>query len=438
MAGVSQIWGDYLTRSPQPYMASKSLQETQRLDIINSVHAEHACIRIQERLANTMTTSEPGPIQELDALHRKITRLEEEKQELRDTLRNYKDRFATVFEHAGDSIFIVDPSSTRILAANTLSEHRFGYTQQELSNLALDQIEILAADNSPNVLAWESSFSGTQVYECHYRRKDGSTVPVEVSSRFSAIGGQPILVNFVRDISYRKRIEGEREQLIAELDAFAHTVAHDLKNPLGIIRGYANLLNGELDRPISDTANDYLEHIEQGIQKMVRLIDELLLFASVRRIENVPSNPLDMGPIVAETLKRLQWLIQEYQAKIILPDSWPVVMGYAAWVEEVWANYISNAIKYGGSPPTVELGATVQADDSVCFWVRDNGDGITPDDLPRLFKQFTRLGDTRVTGHGLGLSIVARIIEKLGGDVSCESAPGSGSTFRFTLPAAHL
>jgi len=382
-----------------------------------------------------MTTSEPEHLQEVDALHQKIARLEEENQTLHNTLNIYKDRFTTVFEHAGDSIFIIDPASTRFLAVNALAEHRFGYTQQELAELALDQIEILAVDNSPDVLAWESSFSGTRVYECHYRCKDGTTIPVEVSSRFSTIGGQPFLVNFVRDIRYRKRIEAEREQLIAELDAFAQTVAHDLKNPLGIIQGYANLLNGEFNASLSDTASDYLNQIDQGTQRMVRLIDELLLFASVRRMENFPLTPLDMGLIVAETRNRLQWLIQDYEAEITLPESWPVAMGYAAWIEEVWANYLSNAIKYGGKPPIVELGATVQRDNTICFWVRDNGDGITPDDLPRLFKQFTRLNDIRVTGHGLGLSIVSRIIEKLGGTVSCESTPGAGSTFSFTLPA---
>lgn len=384
-----------------------------------------------------MTASEPEHLQEVAALHRKIARLEEEKQNLHNTLQIYQDRFATVFEFAGDSIFIVDPSSTRILAANGLAEHRFGYTQQDLAELALDQIEILVVDNSPDVLAWESSFSGTRVYECHYRRKDGTLVPVEVSSRFSAIGGQPVLVNFVRDITYRKRIETEREQLIAELDAFAHTVAHDLKNPLSIIQGYACLLNGEFNSMFSSLANDYLNQIEQGIYKMARLIDELLLFASVRRMENFPLIALNMEPIVAEALKRLEWLIQEYGAEITLPESWPIAIGYPAWIEEVWANYLSNALKYGGNPPVIELGATVQPDDTICFWVRDNGNGISPNDLPRLFKQFTRLNDSHADGHGLGLSIVSRIIEKLGGTVDCDSVPGIGSTFSFTLPAAH-
>jgi signal transduction histidine kinase len=99
----------------------------------------------------------------------------------------------------------------------------------------------------------------------------------------------------------------------------------------------------------------------------------------------------------------------------------------------VWVNYVSNALKYGGRPPRVELGATPQ-DGVVRFWVRDNGAGLTAEDQERLFTEFTRLHQVRAEGYGLGLSIVRRIIEKLGGDVGVESEVGKGSTFYFTLP----
>jgi signal transduction histidine kinase len=111
-------------------------------------------------------------------------------------------------------------------------------------------------------------------------------------------------------------------------------------------------------------------------------------------------------------------------------------MGYAPWVEEVWVNYMSNAIKYGGCPPRVELGAEAQSKDGVRFWVRDNGRGISPEERDRLFTPFTRLSQIHVKGHGLGLSIVRRIVEKLGGAVTVESKVGRGSVFSFTLPAA--
>jgi signal transduction histidine kinase len=127
-------------------------------------------------------------------------------------------------------------------------------------------------------------------------------------------------------------------------------------------------------------------------------------------------------------------LIDEMQAEIVLPDVWPKAMGYSPWIEEVWVNYLSNGVKYGGQPPHLELGARVQNDGFVRFWVSDSGPGISPEDQTRLFTPFTQLEQVRVTGHGLGLSIVRRIVEKLGGEASVESEVGKGSTFSFTLP----
>jgi signal transduction histidine kinase len=109
-------------------------------------------------------------------------------------------------------------------------------------------------------------------------------------------------------------------------------------------------------------------------------------------------------------------------------------MGYAPWIGEVWINYISNALKYGGQPPHIELGTSIQIDNTVRFWVRDDGPGLTPEVQARLFVPFTQLKQIQTEGHGLGLSIVQRIIEKLGGRVGLESGPGKGSLFFFTLP----
>lgn len=128
-------------------------------------------------------------------------------------------------------------------------------------------------------------------------------------------------------------------------------------------------------------------------------------------------------------------MITDTQAEIKVPATWPIVLGHAPWIEEVWVNYLSNAIKYGGAPPYVEVGADMQADGTVRLWVRDNGDGIAPDVQARLFTPFTRLDQARARGYGLGLSIVRRIVEKMGGQVGMTSLgqPGQGSLFYFTL-----
>ena len=225
----------------------------------------------------------------------------------------------------------------------------------------------------------------------------------------------------------------ERDKLIGELDAFAHTVAHDLKNPLGLITGYVNFLRDNWSTIPAEKIQEFLQTIAQTGYKMSNIIEELLLLASIRQQEVKP-RPLDMGNIVSEALLRLDYMIEKYNAQIITCSEWPVALGHPQWVEEVWVNYISNGLKYGGRPPHLELGGTLCNNDTVCFWIQDNGPGLTPEAQAQLFTRFTRLDQTRAKGHGLGLSIVHHIVEKLGGKVGIESVVGQGSKFCFTLP----
>ncbi len=260
----------------------------------------------------------------------------------------------------------------------------------------------------------------------------------------------------------------ELEARNAELDAFAHTVAHDIKNSIASIVGFSNLIRFYADGGLApEVLQESLICIEQSGLKAAQIVDELLLLASVRK-EDVNKIPLNMAAIVAGALQRLNELRQQTpQAEITLPDTWPTARGHAPWVEEIWANYLSNALKYGGRaeeavPPRVELGYTLLdskfalLEDSnaptdliqnlqskiknpqshIAFWVQDNGPGLTPQEQAQLFAEFSRLNQTRATGHGLGLSIVRRISEKLDGEVGVQSTVGQGSLFYFTLPTS--
>jgi two-component system sensor histidine kinase/response regulator len=227
---------------------------------------------------------------------------------------------------------------------------------------------------------------------------------------------------------------------VAELDAFAHTVAHDIKAPLGVLIGYAEELYLHDEKLTPQERAAALLAIAQGGRKLNQIVEALLLLASVRQIVKVPMQHLDMATIVAEARQRLADLAEKRQTEISAPQDWPAALGYGPWVEEVWVNYLSNAIKYGGQPPCVELGFDQPANadprsGQTRFWVRDNGAGVAPQDQARLFTPFERLEQAKLKGgHGLGLSIVQRIVEKMGGRVGVESRPGQGSTFFFTLP----
>ncbi|MGC9356941.1 MAG: sensor histidine kinase [Anaerolineae bacterium] len=219
-----------------------------------------------------------------------------------------------------------------------------------------------------------------------------------------------------------------------ELDAFAHSVAHDIKTPLTTIYGFSRLLTRRYPELPAEELGLRLSNIASNSNRVCKIVDELLLLATVRKMDDIPIVPLDMGAIVAAAQERLADTITEYEAEMVLPATWPTACGYAPWIEEVWANYLSNAIKYGGRPPRIVLGATKTNNAHISFWVQDNGVGLTEEECARLFTPFTRLDQVSVKGHGLGLSIVRRIVERLGGEVYMESEVGVGSRFSFTLP----
>jgi signal transduction histidine kinase len=251
--------------------------------------------------------------------------------------------------------------------------------------------------------------------------------PIHEGDEIWAVGG------ICRDITQRKITEQEQEHAIEELDAFAHTVAHDLKNLLSHVIGFSELLVEEYQDLRPAEVQDSLTTVAGSARMMNRIIDELLLLASARQME-IDTRPVDMAELVRHAQERMRPLIEETQAVITTPDRWPQAVGYAPWIEEVWANYLSNALKYGGRPPHVTLGAREEGE-QVRFWIRDDGAGLTTEQQAKLFTPFTQLGEHHAKGHGLGLSIVKRIVERLDGQVGMESAAGQGSTFYFTLPA---
>lgn len=236
-----------------------------------------------------------------------------------------------------------------------------------------------------------------------------------------------------KDMMTLRQLNTELQAQNEELDSFAHTVAHDLKNPLQIIITYSEYLVKEVE--LEGMFQNALTVIAQSGRKMNNIIEALLLLAGVRKNDVAPE-PLDMAEIIEEVQYRLAYMIEERQAIIEQPAVWPLALGYAPWIEEVWANYISNAIKYGGQPPRVQVGACETEHGQLRFWVRDNGAGLSPEEQTQLFIPFNRLNQVDIEGHGLGLSIVQRIVHKLGGQVGVESSVGQGSKFSFTLPRA--
>ncbi|MFB6317391.1 ATP-binding protein [Saccharicrinis sp. FJH54] len=225
------------------------------------------------------------------------------------------------------------------------------------------------------------------------------------------------------------------EEINRELDAFAHSVAHDLKNPLNAVMGFSELLVNEGHIFDDEEKSEYLRRINLQSEKMLQIIDTLLLLSGVRK-EKVRLEYCRMKDVVSRSVTSLDEMIRSQKAKINIPEIMPEIKSHGPWLEVVWVNLISNALKYGGDPAEIRIGYR-EYDAYVQFWVDDNGFGIPEDKMDALFKEYVRIKYDK-NGHGLGLSIVKRIVERLNGDVFVESKPGEGSRFGFKLPKVNI
>ncbi len=242
--------------------------------------------------------------------------------------------------------------------------------------------------------------------------------------------------NIFRELTCTQR---ELHLRVEELDAYAHTIAHDLKSPLSNILLTSEIIGMKYREQLQDDGMTRLSSITSSGKQMNKMIDQLLWLAKLRNPEDAIT-VVQLQPIVDSALGRFSHLIDEQKIEIQISKDLPVVMGHPQWIEEIFANLISNAIKYmGNDNPTPSI--TIQSDvqgETVRLEVKDTGIGIKKDDQKRLFEMFTRLHSVKAEGLGLGLSIVRRIINKLNGEIGIESTYGEGTTFWFTLPLEEI
>jgi len=245
------------------------------------------------------------------------------------------------------------------------------------------------------------------------------------------------------DITQLKQAQEELEARNRELDAYGHTIAHDLKNPLSVILNYSEMASTLLDPQAesSEFITLYLCKIEQGVNTMTRMIDQMLYFSQLRDAKET-ADTIQVEPIARRIIERFEHGIHKNQIAVRVETPMPAALCNDVWVEQVFANLIGNAVKYMALKPlnnTSNRAITVRGFSQgamACYEVEDTGVGIAPGDQARLFDMFTRFHGGTETGLGLGLSIVQRIVTKSGGQIGVRSAPGEGSTFWFTLPLA--
>jgi light-regulated signal transduction histidine kinase (bacteriophytochrome) len=211
-------------------------------------------------------------------------------------------------------------------------------------------------------------------------------------------------------------------------------VSHDLRAPLRAIAGFAAMLRGQNGAALPETGRHQLERIEANAARMGALIDDLLKLSRAS-MQELKRRPTDMEALARMAAHEATEHAARHVEVLIHPL--PQVQGDHALLRQVWANLIDNAVKYsrGTHAPRIEIGAR-SLDKAVEYYVRDNGAGFDPQHAARLFGLFQRLhSEEEFEGTGVGLALVERIVRRHGGTVSAEGAPGSGATFRFSLPA---
>lgn len=315
----------------------------------------------------------------------------------------------------GESVIVADAHEDTRFSPSSDSQLQF----QTRSLLA---IPLRAQDTIIGVLELVNKRKGT------FDQSDQMLAETLASSAAIAVQNARLL-NQARERSAELQVRNE------ELDAFAHTVAHDLKTPLSLVMGFADMLRESIPQLEEAEISDYLNQIVEHSSRMSQIIEALLLLAGAHGTQGVTPEPVAMGEIIAEALRRLEVVLEQNKVELSLPDDWPLVTGYGPWLEEVWANYLLNGVKYGGKPPQLVLGWEPENETHIRFWIQDNGSGIKLE-KGTLFTPLSRSNNGPRNGHGLGLSIVKRIVTRLNGEVGADSEPGIGSRFWFTLPLA--
>lgn len=371
-------------------------------------------------------------------------------------------RYRRLFEAAHDGILIMDPATRRIIDVNPFLEEFLGYTREEFLGKELFEIGLLKDAAASQAAFRELQLNGHIRYEnLPLETKAGRRVEVEFVSNVYDEGDHQVIQCNIRDITARKENEralqaaeaklarhaAELETVVSrrtaelrlsnsQLETFVYSIAHDLRTPLRAMQGFAQLLVEDHTAKLDQQGRDYANYINTAAQTMDHLLVDLLAFSQVNQQE-IALVPVALGSVVQSALAGCAEQIRASGARVENLAPWPAVLAHASTLQQVLVNLIGNAVKFSAGPaPLVRLGSEPRPGGVVRVWVEDNGIGIPAEFQERIFQVFKRLHPTAYPGTGIGLAIVQKGVERLGGRVGVVSAPGAGSRFWFELAAA--
>ena len=362
-----------------------------------------------------------------------------------EALRESEELFRTLIESARDyAIIALSPDGT-ILSWNEGAARIKGYRADEIigKNFSVLYLPEDIRNGKPDEELDIARKNGRFEEEGQRIRKDGSSfwANVIITPIQNERGDVTGFSKITRDLTDNKMIEQKREALIreleqknAELERFTYIVSHDLKSPLITIQGFAGMVEDDARKGDTVQMKKDLLRITSAAVTMQTLLSDLLELSKVGRIVGPPEK-IGMGTLAHEAVSLLAIPLAEHRVTVEIAPDLPVVEVDRTRTREVFVNLIENAIKFLGDrpDPVIRIGTERKAGIPV-FFVQDNGIGINPRYLERIFNLFEKL-DMGSPGTGIGITIVRRIIEFHGGKIWAESeGPGKGTTFKFTLP----
>lgn len=407
-----------------------------------------------------------SPLRELDELQRSLGSLAMaldaqrfERDQALAALSEREARYRELFKANPQVMFVYEIRSLRFLAVNEAALAFYGYSREEMLDMALQDVEppgIQAPPQpSPGGAATERNLavSGPR----RHQNKNGDIRLVERIASPTVFEGWPAELMMVTDVTDRlaseARVREGAERLeqrvaertrelqlsIRELEAFSYSVSHDLRNPLGAVGMFGQMLAAHLGDTADEQARLYLARIEQGVRGMESLIDDLLTLAQVARAQLVMA-PVDLTALCREVIEGLRLADPQRKVDVSLEDGLQCT-GDAGLLRQMLVNLLGNAWKFTSRTPQARIrigrepGATGPA---AAFFVQDNGAGFDMKFAGRLFLPFERLhGDHDFPGTGIGLATVQRIVARHGGRIWAEAVPEQGATFHVEI-GSHL